>query len=105
MLKIENLATDFHDGLLLVHLLEIISSKTIKYNKNPRVIPQKLENLKFALDFLAGEGIRLVNIGPTDLIEGNLKLILGLIWTIILRYHIQLSEGASAKQGINCSTY
>jgi len=98
MLNINDLATDFHDGLLLINLLEIISSKSIRHNKNPRLIPQKLENLKFALDFLQQEGIKLVNIGPTDLVEGNLKLILGLIWTIILRYQIQLSQGASAKQ-------
>jgi filamin len=60
---------------------------------------QQLENLTFCLDFLKKEGIKLVGIGPGDIAEGNQKLILGLIWTIILRYQIQVSEGASAKQG------
>ena len=46
---------------------------------------------------------RLVNIGPQDIHAGNLKLILGFLWTII--YHFQVSksfkEAASvgAKKG------
>jgi filamin len=98
MLKVDNLQTDFADGVLLINLLEIISSKQFpKYNKNPKIQMQKLENLTFALDFLASEGIKLVSIDSNAIASGNLKLILGLIWTIILRYQIQVSEGASAK--------
>lgn len=59
-----------------------------------------LENLSFALEFLKKEGIKLVNIDATVINNGNLKLILGLIWTIILRYQIQVSEGNSAKQEV-----
>jgi len=92
-LKIENMATDFHDGLLLINLLEIISSKSIIHNKNPRAIIQRLQNCTCALEFLNSEGIKFVNIGPIDLVQGNQKLILGLIWTIILRYSIQISGG------------
>jgi filamin len=98
MLKVNSLQTDFADGILLINLLEIISSKSFpKYNKNPKIQMQKLENLTFALDFLAQEGIKLVSIDSNAIASGNLKLILGLIWTIILRYQIQVSEGASAK--------
>jgi len=97
-LKLNSLQTDFQDGLNLINLLEIISSKSLpKYNKNPKIQMQKLENLTFALDFLASEGIKLVSIDSSAIASGNLKLILGLIWTIILRYQIQVSEGASAK--------
>jgi filamin len=98
MLKVDNLQTDFENGILLINLLEIISSKQFpKYNKNPKIQMQKLENLTFALDFLQTEGIKLVSIDSNSIASGNLKLILGLIWTIILRYQIQVSEGASAK--------
>jgi hypothetical protein len=98
MLKCDKLQTDLADGVLLINLLEIISSKQIpKYNKNPKIQMQKLENLTFALDFLSQQGIKLVSIDSSSIASGNLKLILGLIWTIILRYQIQVSEGASAK--------
>lgn len=36
--------------------------------------------------------VKLVSIGPEDIVEGNPILTLGLIWTIILRFHIQETE-------------
>lgn len=90
ILKIDDLSTDLHDGVLLINLLEIISAKQLpKYNKKAKMLPQKLENNGIALRFIKSEGLKLVNMGPEDIVDGNLKLILGLIWTLILRYQIQ----------------
>jgi len=103
MMKIEDLGTNLSDGLLLVNLLEVISSKPIPaYNKKPKIRAQKLENTGACLQFLKNEGIKLVAIGPEDITDCNLKLILGLIWTIILRYQIQRISGAggSAKNDL-----
>lgn len=98
MLSIESLDEGFTDGINLIQLLEIISSKDLgRFNKTIRVRAQKLENCLSALNFLRDEGIRLVNMGPEDIVDGNLKLILGLVWTIILRYQIHIEEGKSAK--------
>jgi hypothetical protein len=101
MMSIENLSTDLADGKNLLNLLEQISSKTVAqvYNKNPRIRVQKIENVNFSLTFLKNEGIKLVGIDGGDIVDGNLKLILGLIWTIILRYQIQFAgQGGSARQ-------
>jgi filamin len=97
-LHVHDLIEDLQDGLLLINLLEIISAKTVaaNFNKRPRVKAQKLENCGYCLKFLKEEGLKLVAIGPEDLVEPKKKLILGLIWTIILRYHIQ-------KGGVNTS--
>jgi len=101
MLKIEDLENDFKDGTNLIALLEIISSKSVgRYNKAPKIRTQKLENNSFALKFLASEGIKLVNIGNEDITDGKLKLILGLVWTIILRYQIHIEEGKSARSDL-----
>jgi glutaredoxin-related protein len=54
---------------------------------------QKVENLGIALNFIQNEGIQLVNIGPSDLADGNINLILGLIWTLILRFEINAGGG------------
>ena len=51
---------------------------------------QKLENVSIALEFLEREGITLVNIDSTDIVDCKLKLILGLIWTLILHYAISM---------------
>jgi filamin len=104
MLKINNLDTDFEDGVLLCALLEQISSKNVGIvNKKPKIRAQKLENTGAALRFLHNEGIKLVAIGPEDITDGRTKLILGLIWTIILRYQIQkvaVGVGHSAKNDL-----
>jgi len=100
MMKIDDLAKDLSDGIKLINLVEIISAKNLgKYNPKPKIKAQLLENCAIPLRFLQKEGLKLVGIGPEDLVEGELKLILGLIWTIILRYQIQRGEedGSSAK--------
>jgi hypothetical protein len=88
---IQNLETDLSSGLHLINLLEIISMKEIggKYNKAPKLRPQQLENVSLALKFIHNQGLKLVGIGPEDIVDHNLKLILGLIWTLILRFQIQ----------------
>jgi len=103
MLKINDLEKDLEDGVALINLLEQISSKKIGIiNKKAKIRAQKLENTGAALQFLKSEGIKLVGIGPEDLTDGKLKLILGLIWTIILRYQIQKisASGGSAKNDL-----
>merc|ERR1712130_108043 len=57
-------------------------------NKNPTFRSQKLENVNIALSFLEEDGLTLVNIDSTDIVDGKLKLILGLVWTLILHYSI-----------------
>jgi len=100
MMKINDLGTDLSDGLLLINLLEIISDKKIlNYNKKPKIRAQKLENTGQALNFLKQEGIKLVAIGPEDITDGQLKLILGMIWTIILRY--QINKGGASNSAKN----
>lgn len=90
-LYITDLSTDLASGVLLINLLEIISGKEIgmRYNKAPKIRNQLLENNGIALKFITNQHIKLVGIGPEDITDGNLKLILGLIWTLILRFQIQ----------------
>ena len=73
----------------MIHLLEILGNESLgKYASNPRLRVQKCENVHKSLEFIKGRGIGLYNIGPEDIVDGNRKLILGLIWTLILRFTI-----------------
>lgn len=47
-----------------------------------------LQNAQTALDFLRYKKIKLVNIRAEDIVDGNPKLTLGLIWTIILHFQV-----------------
>uniref|UniRef100_A0A8C2B6A3 Dystonin n=1 Tax=Cyprinus carpio TaxID=7962 RepID=A0A8C2B6A3_CYPCA len=50
----------------------------------------RLQNVQIALDYLKRRQVKLVNIRNDDITDGNPKLTLGLIWTIIL--HFQISD-------------
>jgi len=100
-MAINDLFTDLRDGLMLINLLEVISDKKLpKYNRNPRIPAQRLENCVIALAFIKEEGLKLVNIGPEDIVDCRPKLILGLIWTLILRYQINIGGDDSAKNAL-----
>lgn len=51
-----------------------------------------LQNAQMALDFLRYKKIKLVNIRAEDIVDGNPKLTLGLIWTIILHFQVSLEN-------------
>uniref|UniRef100_A0A8C1F8L6 Filamin A, alpha (actin binding protein 280) n=1 Tax=Cyprinus carpio carpio TaxID=630221 RepID=A0A8C1F8L6_CYPCA len=90
--RIANLQTDLSDGLRLIALLEVLSQKKMfrKYNQRPTFRQMQLENVSVALEFLDRENIKLVSIDSKAIVDGNLKLILGLIWTLILHYSISM---------------
>lgn len=97
---IYNLETDLVDGLKLIALLQVLSHKKIsRFNKKPSFRPQKLENISIALKFIESENIRLVNIDASDIFKGNIKLILGLIWTLILKYQISMPYLDEEEEG------
>ncbi|KAA1132531.1 hypothetical protein PGTUg99_012530 [Puccinia graminis f. sp. tritici] len=98
-----NLSQDLSDGTNLIQLMEIMGDASLgRYNRTPRMRVQKAENVNKALQFIQSRGVTLTNIGPEDVIDGNLKLILGLIWTLILRFTIAdiSEEGVNAKEGL-----
>jgi filamin len=99
-MQVNDLSKDLSTGLLLMNLLEQISGKQVaaNYNKNPKMRVQMIENVNFSLQFLTKEGIKLVGIDGGNIVDGNLKLILGLIWIIILRFQINSGDsGARAE--------
>ncbi|VIO98093.1 probable spectrin beta chain, putative [Brugia malayi] len=87
-LEIVDLFVDLGDGVLLMKLLEIISGEKLGKPNRGRMRVQKIENLNKTLDFLKKKRIQLENIGAEDILDRNERLILGLIWTIILRFQI-----------------
>lgn len=95
---INDLIADLKDGLNLINLVEILAKKPVgKYNHNPRIPMQKIENLAIVVKFLTEkEKIKLVNIGAEDIFQGNARIILGLIWTLILHYQIGMDRDNNA---------
>ncbi|XP_026077533.1 filamin-B-like isoform X2 [Carassius auratus] len=90
--RVADLQLDLSDGLRLISLLEVLSQKKMyrKYHARPNFRQMKLENVSVALEFLDRENIKLVSIDSKAIVDGNLKLILGLVWTLILHYSISM---------------
>nr|XP_045751688.1 plectin isoform X5 [Mirounga angustirostris] len=86
---ISDLYEDLRDGHNLISLLEVLSGDSLPREKG-RMRFHKLQNVQIALDYLRHRQVKLVNIRNDDIADGNPKLTLGLIWTIIL--HFQISD-------------
>jgi len=114
-IEIDDLFSEVSDGTVLLNLLEIIGGETILSVCGRKFYPSakckmdihKLENCNLIFDYLKQRELKLVNIGSSDIKDGSPRLVLGLIWTIILRFAI--SE--DGKEGLllwcrkNCSGY
>ncbi|KAM0144183.1 hypothetical protein ACHAPC_000512 [Botrytis cinerea] len=102
-LEVIDLVKDLSDGVILIHLLECLSNESLgRYAAKPKLRVQRFENANLSLDFIKSRGIQMTNIGAEDVVDGNRKIILGLIWTLILRFTISdiNLEGMTAKEGL-----
>ncbi|RXN08894.1 alpha-actinin-1 isoform X5 [Labeo rohita] len=100
--QIENIEEDFRNGLKLMLLLEVISGERLPKPDRGKMRFHKIANVNKALDFITSKGVKLVSIGAEEIVDGNVKMTLGMIWTIILRFAIQdiSVEETSAKEGL-----
>ncbi|KAH9589471.1 Spectrin beta chain, non-erythrocytic 2 [Schistosoma haematobium] len=83
---VKELYHDLRDGRILLRLLELLSGRQFTRINHSRMRIHQLENINKALDFLYEEGAHLENVGAQDIVDGNPRITLGLIWTIILHY-------------------
>ncbi|KAM9211239.1 LOW QUALITY PROTEIN: spectrin beta chain, non-erythrocytic 4-like, partial [Leptosomus discolor] len=88
--RIGDLYADLRDGYVLTRLLEVLSGEQLPKPTRGRMRIHSLENVDKALQFLKEQRVHLENVGSHDIVDGNHRLTLGLIWTIILRFQIQV---------------
>ncbi|KAE8585640.1 hypothetical protein XENTR_v10021383 [Xenopus tropicalis] len=89
-LRVNDLYTDLRDGYIITKLLEVLSGEQLPKPTRGRMRIHYLENVDKALQFLKEQRVHLENVGSHDIVDGNHRLTLGLIWTIILRFQIQV---------------
>uniref|UniRef100_A0A6I8NU58 Spectrin beta, non-erythrocytic 4 n=1 Tax=Ornithorhynchus anatinus TaxID=9258 RepID=A0A6I8NU58_ORNAN len=88
--RIGDLYSDLRDGYVLTQLLEVLSGEPLPRPTRGRMRIHSLENVDKALQFLKEQRVHLENVGSHDIVDGNHRLTLGLVWTIILRFQIQV---------------
>uniref|UniRef100_A0AAY4C9L7 Calponin-homology (CH) domain-containing protein n=1 Tax=Denticeps clupeoides TaxID=299321 RepID=A0AAY4C9L7_9TELE len=85
---IKDLFSDLRDGRKLLDLLSgLTGNQLVKERGSTRV--HALNNINRVLQVLQQNNVELVNIGGTDIADGNHKLTLGLIWSIILNWQVK----------------
>ena len=91
-LKILDPRTELTDGLRLICLVEALTGESLgRYHKKPKLKPQMFENINLALkminDACKAKGLRLFY-SAEDMMDGNLKLIMGMLWVCISKFMI-----------------
>ena len=86
----EDLCTEFKNGTKLCQLLEIIGKQTLprKWWPQPKNRFQELENVDASLQFIEERGVKLVATHKEQIVDGDKKMTLGLIWSLISKFAI-----------------
>ncbi|OAF68421.1 hypothetical protein A3Q56_03854, partial [Intoshia linei] len=100
--QIEDIFDELKDGRKLIKLLEMLSKDKIPTPDKGKMRLHMIANVNKALRFIASKGVKLVSIGAEEIVDGNHKLTLGMIWTVILRFAIEdITVGdVTAKAGL-----
>ncbi|XP_075699878.1 nesprin-2 isoform X2 [Rhinoderma darwinii] len=104
---VEDLFVDIQNGHILLNLLEVLSGEDLLREKGKNIF-QARSNIESALNFLGKRSIKLINIHVEDIISGKPSIVLGLIWQIILHFHIEglasILENTEDQQPVTCET-
>ncbi|KAJ3423511.1 faciogenital dysplasia protein [Anaeramoeba flamelloides] len=83
-LKVNNFQQDLSNGILIINLLEIITGDSVgRFNKNPRIAIQKRDNFDLVFTFMKKKGTHVIGCSTQDIIRGETKVLLSLVWNII----------------------
>ncbi|XP_017669206.1 PREDICTED: utrophin isoform X2 [Lepidothrix coronata] len=85
---VKDMFTDLKDGRKLLDLLEGLTGKSLPKERGSTRV-HALNNVNRVLQVLHQNNVELVNIGGTDIVDGNHKLTLGLLWSIILHWQVK----------------
>ncbi|CAF3420406.1 unnamed protein product [Rotaria sp. Silwood1] len=78
---INNLSKDLCNGHILIDLIEILSSTKLK-REHGHTRFHALTNVQYVLDYLKAR-LQHIDISPNDIVSGNRKQILALLWIIM----------------------
>ncbi|XP_017846436.1 dystrophin, isoforms A/C/F/G/H isoform X3 [Drosophila busckii] len=99
---VNDLFLDLRDGHRLLALLSTLTQTQLKPEKG-RMRVHHINNLNKVLQVIQQHGVKLVNISSDDIVGGNAKLTLGLIWLIALEFNGQHLVKSHSSNGVEKS--
>ncbi|EMS15125.1 grainin 2, putative [Entamoeba histolytica HM-3:IMSS] len=101
--QIKNLLTDLSESDILISLMEKLSGKKAYPHKKcmtkSRIV--KLDNVGKAVNFMKEEKLN-TSVSAENIVDGNRTYILGMVWTMILKYKINANQqkNVNAKEEV-----
>ncbi|XP_041630401.1 dystrophin, isoforms A/C/F/G/H isoform X5 [Drosophila kikkawai] len=99
---VKDLFLDLRDGHRLLALLSTLTQTQLKPEKG-RMRVHHINNLNKVIHVIQQHGVKLVNISSDDIVGGNAKLTLGLIWLIALEFNGQHLVKSHSSNGVEKS--
>lgn len=101
-MAITDLSTDFSNGVALINLLEILSGKSVgRYALKPNSRFLRIENVVIALKFIDQKlKLRLYGTSAEDIVDGNTKIILGMVWRLIQTFRLKMDGLGEGEEGM-----
>jgi len=88
--NVDKMADSFRDGVVLSYLMQYLSEKNIRgIETKPRNPLHNASNMQILWKFIHDDqGIDTGGINPNDILGGNEKIVLALMWRLICKYDI-----------------
>eukprot|EP01016_Furgasonia_blochmanni_P038559 TRINITY_DN467_c0_g4_i1.p1 TRINITY_DN467_c0_g4~~TRINITY_DN467_c0_g4_i1.p1 ORF type:complete len:380 (+),score=82.92 TRINITY_DN467_c0_g4_i1:644-1783(+) len=98
---VNNLYEDLRDGLVLLKIMDRINPGCVDWKKvdpNPTNKFKKIQNVNYVIE--VGKSIKLtvVGIGGLDILDGNKKLTLALVWQLLRVHVLEILGGWSEEK-------
>ncbi|MES1907429.1 MAG: hypothetical protein MHM6MM_000547 [Cercozoa sp. M6MM] len=96
----ETLPQDLRNGVVLAYVVGKLLGKSLNASMKPRNKFQEIETLQSALHAIEkATKMPLINIDATTIRQGSVKLVLGLVWQIVLKFQVEQASQSTT----NCS--
>jgi len=98
---VRNLYQDLRDGTILLQTFDKLNPGSVNWKKasvSPTSRFKQIENTNYAVDLGKQNDYKLVNVGGTDITDGNKIIMLGLVWQL-MRDHVTRTLKSISKGG------
>ena len=95
--KITDLSSALRDGVTLLQLAEVLSGREVPaVSREPSCEEDRASNVSRVLSFLLGEGLELSSVSAREIMAGNLKHLLKVIYAMACHYRAAPNQRATA---------
>jgi len=97
-LYVNNLFLDLQDGVAILKIMDKVEPGIVSWrqvNMNPKNRYKKVENGNYVVVLGKQMKFVLVNVGGLDIVDGNKKLILAIIWQLMRRHTLNILRSLS----------